>query len=90
MRTYFDRYEALPGIAEKLEAAVHPTQAVQPGADAKAGPLFRPAWALFADGRTADLRATPGDLADFARWVTTALEMLDGLAWLQQPEDTAP
>ena len=80
------RYEALATAEERLQFAIHPMQPLAgPGPSPASGPLFRPAWALYAGGATADLRNASGDLSTFARWVATALDMVDGLAWLTQP-----
>ena len=90
MRQYFDRYEALPSTEDKLLSAIHPMRPVAAEATVDASPPFRPAWVLYADGQIADLRADAGDLADLARWVTAALHLLDGLAWLSQPAGSPP
>jgi hypothetical protein len=54
-----------------------------------AHPVFQPTWAIYADGAAADLRPVPGSLTGFARWVADALDLLDGLAWLNQPDSAA-
>jgi len=90
MRQYFDRYEALTSTEDKLLSAIHPMRPAAAEAPAGASPPFRPAWVLYADGQIADLRADAGNLADLARWVTAALHLLDGLAWLSQPPGSSP
>ncbi|MCE2948577.1 MAG: hypothetical protein ACK515_00845 [bacterium] len=88
LRGYFDRYEALSGDEERLQASIYPMHPAPPPAPLDGPPLFQPTWLLFPDGQVADLRAVPGSLTDHARWVADALGLLDGLAWLG--EQAAP
>jgi len=89
LRPYFDGFEALPDIDARLQACIDPMQADAAPSASGLDPLFRPLWSIHADGSVGKLRGKPtaNDLADFARWVTLSLEMLDGLAWLN---DAAP
>lgn len=80
MRPYFDAYEALPDIETRLHTCVHPMHAPS-GAS---GALFMPAWAIYSDGRAVDVRNAPGDLSAYARWVASAIDIVDGIAWLSE------
>lgn len=80
--SFFDRYEALDSDEARLQAMFHPMKATPETAPHPASSLFCPVWGLFSDGQVADLRPGPGNLSDFARWITSALDLSDGLAWL--------
>ena len=86
IRTYFDRYESLDSGEARLQAALHPLQGALDPASADSPPLFQPAWLLFPDGQVGDLRPQPGTFTDFARWVADALGLLEGVAWLGEPQ----
>ncbi len=86
IRTYFDRYELLDGTEARLQAAMHPMQGALHLAAADSPALFQPSWLLFPDGRVGDLRPQPGTFTDFARWVADALGLLEGIAWLSEPQ----
>jgi hypothetical protein len=86
IRPYFDAYEALPDVETRLLAAVHPMRPAPGSTEA----LFMPAWAIYTDGRVATLRPRQADLSAYARWVSTTVDLLDGIAWLNDAPSDAP